>query len=135
MPAKYAQYTIIYMNLQNFILLLCNIALVVSGQTLIKQGMNKIGNFSAMPFVQFLVKSFMSPFVVIGIGLYVISAIIWLMLLSRINLSVAYPSLSLGYLLILFISWFYLRETVTPYQLAGVFLIIAGIYLVMTKTT
>jgi len=115
---------------QNFILLLSNIGLVVSGQTLIKQGVNKISDFRAIPFMGFIVKSFTSPSIVGGIFLYVISTIIWLMLLSRINLSMAYPGLSIGYLIILGISWFYLKETVTLYQVIGVALIISGIFFI-----
>jgi len=120
-------------NLQNISLLLFNILLVVSGQTLIKQGMNKIGNFSAMPFLTFLIKSFTAPLVIIGISLYVVSAVLWLMLLSRINLSVAYPALSLSYIVVLLISWFYLKETVSIYQFIGVALIIVGVYLIVKK--
>ncbi|MGC9610761.1 MAG: EamA family transporter [Minisyncoccia bacterium] len=95
--------------------------------------MNKIGNFSAMPFLTFLIKSFTAPLVIIGISLYVVSAVLWLMLLSRINLSVAYPALSLSYIVVLLISWFYLKETVSIYQFIGVALIIVGVYLIVKK--
>lgn len=115
---------------QNFVLLLTNIGLVVSGQTLIKQGVNKIGDFRAMPFFDFIIKSFTSFPIIGGIFLYVVSTVIWLMLLSRINLSVAYPGLSIGYLIILIISWFYLKEAITSYQIIGVTLIVSGIFFI-----
>lgn len=115
---------------QNFVLLLTNIGLVVSGQTLIKQGVNKIGDFRAMPFFDFIAKSFTSPSIIGGIFLYIVSTIIWLMLLSRINLSLAYPGLSLGYLIILGVSWFYLKETITSFQIIGVLMIITGVFFI-----
>ena len=120
------------MNVANFLLLLVNLVLVVTGQTLIKFGVNNIGNFSAMPFIQFVVKAFTTIPIVVGIFLYVISTVVWLMLLSRVSLSVAYPSLSLGYLAILFVSWFYLGESVNFYQVVGVLLVIAGLSFIYT---
>lgn len=118
------------MQLANFVILIFTNLLVVSGQMLMKQGMTKIGSFSSMPFSSFLVKTFLSPLIVAGISFYVVSTVLWLMLLSRVNLSIAYPGVSLGYILILFVSWFFLKETISVYQIVGIFLIIAGIYLI-----
>ena len=120
------------MQLTNFFLLLLNVAFVVSGQTLIKQGVNKIGNFATMPYVTFFTKAFTSPAVLSGIFLYVVSTFLWLMILSRVNLSIAYPALSMGYLVIIFISWVFLKETISIYQIIGVLLIIGGLYLIFT---
>ena len=116
--------------MQDFLLILANVFLVVCGQTLIKQGMNKIGSFSSMPIFNFLIKAFTAPLVIIGLILYVISAVVWVMVLSRVDLSVAYPMLSLGYILILFSSWFFLGETITVLRIVGVFLICLGVFFV-----
>ena len=116
--------------MSNFLLILANIFLAVSGQIFIKQGVNKIGSFSEMQLGQFLLKSIESPLVIMGLILYFISAAIWVMVLSKVDLSFAYPMLSLGYILILFLSWAFLHETISPVRIAGVVLIIAGVYFV-----
>jgi len=113
--------------MQNFLLILANIVLAVSGQLFIKQGMNKVGSFSGAPLSQFFIKAFSSPLVIIGLVLYVISAAIWVMVLSKVDLSFAYPMLSLGYVLILIFSAIYLGETISILRIVGVLLIIAGI--------
>lgn len=118
------------MQIVNFLLFILVNVLVVFGQTIMKYGMNKIGNFSSIQFSTFLVKLFTSPFVVIGIGFYAISTIVWLMILSRVSLSTAYPVLSLGYIFILLSSVLFLKESITLYHVIGVLLIIAGIYFI-----
>ena len=114
-------------------LIIVNILLAVSGQTLIKQGMAKIGSFTDMPLVKFFQRSLLSPLVLSGLFLYVASSFIWFMVLSRVDLSVAYPSLSLGYILILAIGFFFLGETVTPIKFLGTILICLGVFLIFKK--
>lgn len=118
------------MQLINFLLFILVNVLVVFGQVMMKYGMNKIGNFSSVPFGNFLVQIFTSPFIIIGIGFYAISTIVWLMILSRVSLSIAYPVLSLGYVFILLASALFLKETLNIYHVIGVISIIFGIYLI-----
>ncbi len=116
--------------MSNFLLILANIFLAVSGQIFIKQGVNKIGSFSEMQLGQFLLKSIESPLVIMGLILYFISAAIWVMVLSKVDLSFAYPMLSLGYILILIFSALFLGESIGALKIAGVILICAGIFLI-----
>lgn len=71
-----------------------------------------------------------SPIVWLGLVLFGLSAIVWLVVLSRATLSFAYPFASLSYVLILVLGHFVLDEPVTSLRLAGVGLIIAGVVLV-----
>jgi multidrug transporter EmrE-like cation transporter len=71
-----------------------------------------------------------SPIVWLGLVLFGLSAIVWLVVLSRATLSFAYPFASLSYVLILVLGRFVLDEQVTSLRLAGVGLIIAGVVLV-----
>ena len=71
-----------------------------------------------------------SPIVWLGLVLFGLSAIVWLVVLSRATLSFAYPFASLSYVLILVLGHFVLDEQVTSLRLAGVGLIIAGVVLV-----
>ena len=69
-------------------------------------------------------------FVVGGLVIFALSAVIWLMVLSRASLSFAYPFASLSYLVIVLADRFVLGEAVSPLRWAGVLLIMAGIVLV-----
>jgi drug/metabolite transporter (DMT)-like permease len=71
-----------------------------------------------------------SPIVWLGLVLFGLSAIVWLVVLSRATLSFAYPFASLSYVLILVLGHFVLDEQVTSLRVAGVTLIIAGVVLV-----
>jgi drug/metabolite transporter (DMT)-like permease len=117
-----------YVNV--FTLIMVNVILAVAGQTLIKLGVQKIGVFTAMPISQFIFKSFLSPLVLGGLFLHVLSAVTWFMVLSKTELSIAYPALSLGYILILFIGYFFLHEPLTLAKFVGVMLISLGTYII-----
>jgi multidrug transporter EmrE-like cation transporter len=115
-------------NLSVFMLIIINVLLSVAGQSVTKLGVQKIGAFTAMPIEQFIFRSFLSPFVLGGLFLYLISAVIWFMVLSKAELSIAYPTLSMGYVLVLAIGYFFFGEPLTLAKILGVILICAGIY-------
>ncbi len=117
----------------SFILILINILLAVSGQTFIKQGVAKVGDYSTMPVVLFFQQALLSPFVILGVLLYILSSFVWFLVLSKLDLSIAYPALSLGYILVLAIGVFYLNEPLTFYKLLGVIFICLGTFLVFHK--
>jgi drug/metabolite transporter (DMT)-like permease len=116
-----------------FYLILINIFLVITGQALAKSGISKIGSFTDMPIKEFLLKALFSPFVIAGFILYFFSALIWFMVLSKVDLSVAYPALSLGYVAVLIVSYYFLGESITLVKVAGVLLICSGVYLIFAK--
>jgi drug/metabolite transporter (DMT)-like permease len=71
-----------------------------------------------------------SPFVLGGLVLFGLSAVVWLFALSRTDLSFAYPFAALSYVLIVVFSVFVLHEHVPPLRWAGVGLIVSGILVV-----
>jgi len=113
-----------------YILLGVNIILGVVGQFFMKFGVNKIGSLEELGIVKFMTTALFSPFVLVGLGLYGFSAFLWLILLSKLDLSIAYPALSVGYVLVLLISTLFLGEQVSPVRFGGVLLIMAGIVFV-----
>jgi drug/metabolite transporter (DMT)-like permease len=70
-----------------------------------------------------------SPLIIFGLLLYGISAIIWLLVLSRVDLSLAYPMLAIGYIFVLLVSLFFLGEKVTLMRWLGTVLIVGGVVL------
>lgn len=118
--------------MKDFALLLFNVILSVLGQVLLKQGMNQVGEISGS-FQQMapkLIQALMNPFVIGGIGVYGSTTLIWLVVLSRIKLSVAYPMISLGYIFSILFSWLLFKEDVPKIRVLGAFVICIGVYLV-----
>ena len=67
---------------------------------------------------------------VVGIALYGASTILYILALRRLELSFAYPLISIGYVLVLVASYFLFHESITWMRVGGVALILAGITLV-----
>ncbi len=120
------------MAVQAFLLLLIAIAMSNIGELLLKAGMNRVGVLHLSPgqFIPTLVRAFMDPYVFGGFALIFGGSIFWLAVISRVQLSWAYPMLSLGYVFVVLLSWWFLNEAITPLRLLGVFVIVAGVFLV-----
>lgn len=105
-------------------LALGSVVLASLGQFLLKLGSRSVGSgFNVVALA-------LDPRIWAGLGLFGISAVLWLKVLSRAALSAAYPVVSLSYVLIVLLSWRYLHEAVTPLKLVGVLTIMVGIALV-----
>jgi drug/metabolite transporter (DMT)-like permease len=120
------------MRIFDFLAIFVSVSFAVAGQLLLKIGMLRMGKFSLniSTIVQQYTRIFLNPFVIAGIIGFILSMLIWLYVLSRLELSIAYPFLALNYVLILFASHFLLKETITPTKIVGVAVIIAGVFLI-----
>lgn len=118
--------------MKQLILLLVTVSLNVLGQLMMKRGMSSVGAISGdlSIMVQSIAKAFLNPYVVAGVAAYGFSSIFWLVLLSRVDLSYAYPALSLGYVLITLVSAIFLGEQVSALRWAGVFVICVGVIMI-----
>jgi len=112
-------------------LLLVTVTLNVAGQYFMKRGMSSVGAISGdlSLLVSSLSRAFLNPFVIAGVGAYGMSSIFWLVLLSRVDLSYAYPALSLGYVLITIVGVLALGESVSPMRWVSVLIICVGVFL------
>ena len=115
-----------------FALLMVAMCLTVTGELLLKSGMNRYGelNVSLNTVVPTAVKLFTSPFVFGGFVFVFSGALFWLAVLSRWPLSLAYPLLSISYIIGIAASVIILKEKVSWVQVAGVFVIMVGVFLV-----
>ena len=111
--------------------ILISIFIVVSGQTLIKEGLERISlNLSE---ILSIVNIFYEPLILMGLVLTGLSSIVWLSILSKAEISYAYPFVSLGYVIVALISLFYFNEYVSPIRWVGIFTICFGVFL-MSKS-
>ncbi|GAB4506098.1 MAG: SMR family transporter [Anaerolineales bacterium] len=109
--------------------LLAAVALGVAGQMVMKTGMTQVGALNALN-LRALARMFSNPYVVLGIFCYALSSIVYLVALSRLPLSFAYPMVGLGYVIVVFLSWLILKEPVSPARWIGVLLICGGAFLI-----
>lgn len=115
-----------------FALLMVAMCLTVTGELLLKSGMNQYGqlNVSLSTLPSTAIKLFTNPFVFGGFVFVFAGALFWLAVLSRWPLSLAYPFLSISYIIGIGASVLFLGERVTAIQLLGVLVIVAGVSLV-----
>ena len=114
-------------------LILSAVLLNTIAQLCLKAGMVKIGEVHVGPFketVHLLGRIFLNPFIEIGVVCYGLSLLLWLWTLSKVSVSVAYPMLSIGYVLSVFAGYFWFGEPLSLTKLAGVCIIMGGVYLV-----
>lgn len=121
-------------KMTNAILLafLC-IALIICAQTLLKLGVNHVGgiNITGGQITDALRKIFTSPYILTGIIFYAASAVLWLDVLSRLDISLAYPLVSLSYAAAIIIGALAFHEPISLIRIAAVILICGGVVLLI----
>lgn len=120
------------MSIVSFGLLLTGVLLNAGAQLLLKAGTNAVGSFefTAENIVPVGLKLALEPHILGGIACYVVSLVVWIMGLSRVEVSVAYPLLSIGYVINALAAWYLFGESVTALRLTGIGFIIVGVILV-----
>lgn len=115
-----------------FPLILLGVLLNAAAQLLLKAGMNKIGHFefSFANVWPIALKVMANPPIITGLVAYVVSVVVWLLVLSRVQVSYAYPMLSIGYIVNAVAAYYLFGESLSAIRIAGIFVIIAGVYLV-----
>src|SRR5919204_6625199 len=111
-----------------FALLMIAMCLTVTGELLLKNGMNRHGQLdvSLSTLVPTATRVFTNPFVLGGFVFVFSGALFWLAVLSRWPLSLAYPLLSISYIIGIAASMVFLKEKVTWTHALGVIVIIIG---------
>jgi len=111
-----------------YLLLMIAICMTVSGEILLKLGMNSVradvGAFSAS--LPILLRTFTEWRVVLGFVLIFSGALFWLGVISRADFSFAYPLLALSYVIALVPAWLVLGEHVTLNRIIGALVVVVG---------
>ena len=119
------------MNAYALVLVLAGVALNATAQFLLKMATNKVGVIEASSALSLNAMStlFLQWPMMLGLFCYGFSLLIWLMALSRTDVSLAYPMLALGYLFNAFAAHYFLGETVSPQRWMAIGLIVIGVVL------
>jgi drug/metabolite transporter (DMT)-like permease len=112
-------------------LLLFAVTSAAIGQVMLKHGMQVATSRAARSHGSLVVSAVTSPWVLLGLLVFAISAVAWLATLSRVPLSVAYPFNALGYLGILTASVLILHERANVLTWAGSLLVVSGLIIVV----
>ncbi|MBF2015610.1 MAG: EamA family transporter [Rivularia sp. T60_A2020_040] len=119
------------MSWQEFCLLMLSVSASVMGQLFLKIGAVKLGRVDVQNAVKQILGIITTPELLIGLACYGIGAIIYILLLTRVNLSVAGPSASLVYVFSVLLGYFIFKESIPLTRLMGLSLIVSGVILVV----
>lgn len=116
----------------SLVLILGGVLLNAIAQLLLKAGTNAVGHFAfqADNIVPIGLKLALQPYILGGITCYVISLVVWIMALSRVPVSIAYPMLSIGYVINAFVAYHWFGESLSAQKLLGIGFIVVGVVLV-----
>jgi multidrug transporter EmrE-like cation transporter len=113
-------------------LILTGVMLNAAAQLLLKAGSRAISGmtFSLANAGALLERVAWNAPILAGLACYVISVVVWILALSRVDVSVAYPMLSVGYVVNALAAWLLFSESLGPSRLAGIGVIMIGVWLV-----
>jgi multidrug transporter EmrE-like cation transporter len=111
--------------------ILAGVLLNAFAQILLKRGILATGyfEFHFQNFLPILKKVVINPYILSGLASYVISVAIWLLVLARVEVSYAYPFLSVGYVVVTLMGYFIFQENLSWMRVIGIAVIIAGVLL------
>jgi drug/metabolite transporter (DMT)-like permease len=120
------------MTLPTFMFIVAGVLLNAGAQLLLKAGVNPLGPITVefatlLPTALRVIGQWQ---IIAGLSCYVLSVAVWIVGLSRADVSQAYPMLSLGYLVNAIAAYYLFGEALGPARCAGLLLILAGVFIV-----
>ena len=120
------------MNRSVFALVLVSVLMSSAAQIILKLGMTSPSvseSLAAGGRWQSLFVVATNAWVIGGLALYFLSAVVWLLVLARIDVSIAYPLVGIGFIVTMLLAWLIRSEPVTVTKLLGTVFIASGVYL------
>jgi drug/metabolite transporter (DMT)-like permease len=120
------------MNLSTFAFIITGVLLNACAQLLLKAGTNALGgaiHLTAENWFQTGIKVATQLPILGGLACYAISLVVWIIGLSRTDVTIAYPMLSLGYVVSAAGAYLFLGEAVSPQRLLAIAVIMVGVAL------
>ncbi|WP_367414775.1 EamA family transporter [Snodgrassella alvi] len=120
------------MNLLTFMLAVISVTLNALAQIALRKTMQTIGTFpqSVPDYFYFGYQLILNAWFITGMCLYAISIGLWMAVLGKTEVSLAYPLLSIGYIITAFIGYFFLHENVNLLRIIGLVTICIGIIII-----
>ncbi len=121
------------MSLPELCLIFFSILASVAGQFFLKTGALKLGRLSTTNIVSHVLNILFTPELILGLTCYAIGAIVYILLLTRVELSVAAPAVSLVYVFSVLLGYFLFKEPIPISRAFGLGLIICGVIFITWK--
>ena len=113
-----------------YIVALISIMLGSVGQFILKLGAGEVRTGKG---IWTLILSFINIKIFVAITCFAVSMILWVFVLRKLELSIAYPMVSLGYIFVMLLSYYFLQEQLFLTKLLGTGLIVAGVVVLNMK--
>ncbi len=123
------------MSIKLFSLIFFSVALSAIAQISLRHGMinpalQEILNNENSSKIKIIFSIMMNPYVISGLTMYGLGAFVWLFVLSKIEVSTAYPFVGIGFIITMILGVFMLNESVSAVKIVGTLLVAAGVVLV-----
>lgn len=118
------------MTIRLFLLIFISVSLSALAQLALKAGTTAVASSRADGVSNEMGSLFQSPMVLVGLGFYGVGALLWLFVLGRVPLSLAYPFVGMGFILTMLAGAFFLNESVNAIRVLGTLMIATGCVLV-----
>ncbi|MBV7535694.1 EamA family transporter [Duganella sp. sic0402] len=117
------------MNFATFCFIVAGVLLNAVAQLLLKAGARNVGeiHLTLSNFFSVAFKVATQTPIIGGLACYVLSVALWIIALSRVDVSIAYPMLSLGYVVTAFGAWYLFGEALSIQRLLAIFVILVGV--------
>jgi multidrug transporter EmrE-like cation transporter len=115
-----------------FFIIFAGVLLNATAQLFIKFGTKSFINLN-LSENGYLVTAFqiaLNPYIILGLCCYVISVGIWIYVLSKVDVSIAYPMLSIGYVVNACAAFFLFNEPLSFMKIVGIFIILLGTFII-----
>ncbi|WP_013320350.1 EamA family transporter [Gloeothece verrucosa] len=112
-------------------LLFFSVLVSVTGQFFLKLGAGKLGKVNAGNLISHVLNIISTPELLLGLFCYGLGAVAYILLLTRVKLSVVGPSASLIYIFSVLMGYFFFKESIPVYRLFGLGFIVCGVILVV----
>ncbi|HEV7813822.1 MAG TPA: 4-amino-4-deoxy-L-arabinose transferase [Janthinobacterium sp.] len=119
------------MNIATFGFIITGVLLNAFAQLLLKAGTNAVGaiHLTAQNWFSTGLKLMFQLPILGGLACYAVSLVVWIIALSRADVTLAYPMLSLGYVVSAIGAWMFLGEAVSPQRILALAVIVVGVAL------
>jgi len=114
------------------LVILLTVFMSACAQLLLKLGMDKVENNGGLlsDGIMSLIQTLFTPLVFLGICVYGMSVLVWLWVLSKVDLSIAYPFVGISFIFTLLFGVLFLNESANTYKVIGTLMITTGCFFV-----
>ena len=114
--------------ISNFIFIISSVLLNAFAQILLKAGMKQFGNIDLKNnIMNTCISIAFNPYIISGFIAYGLSILLWLWVLSKVDVSLAYPFQALGYIVVTILAWIIFQENINYIRIIALIFITIGL--------